>query len=309
MSDHQHEHHHHHAIGHDWGISLAVQVVVTLLQIVVGKVAGSSAVLVDGLHTLTDVAASSFGRWAHQQSHRVPDREATYGYARYEDLSAFAHGLVLMMAGFFGLIEAVEALLVPERTVNYSLALGVASVGLAGNVIGVLMMHRHRDHHLNISAYVQHMLLDALSSVVVITALVGSLYFHQSWIEAVGASLIGSRMLFDGFRIAAERHLIDRMIERAPAGLVENATAAVAELSGVVAVHHVHVTPMNGRSFRFSATVHVDGHWDGYTQQLLRDLIVDRLREFRVEHVRIEFMPVDQAAGRMVQLREPPART
>ena len=100
--DHNHGHHHHHAdLEGDKRVAwaVAVNIALTLAQIVAGVISGSLALIADAIHSLTDtttdlavIAGSHF--WS-----RPPDENHPYGHQRLETLVTVFIGVMLAAAG------------------------------------------------------------------------------------------------------------------------------------------------------------------------------------------------------------------
>ena len=87
-------------------LSVVVNVVLTLLQIVTGLWAGSQALVADALHSLSDLIADFVALLARRHSHKAPDDDHHYGHQRYETAASLALGLLLLGAGASMLLGA-----------------------------------------------------------------------------------------------------------------------------------------------------------------------------------------------------------
>lgn len=296
-------HHHVHSSRWAWTVSLVLQLTIMVVEFVAGRWTKSVSLMADAWHMFSDVGSGTLGWWAHRKAHQPADDQATYGHQKYEDVSAVVHGTVLVMAGLYAVIETAAAWYEPHRRILYGPAMAVAWWGLIANVIGFLLMHRFRDQHLNVRAYWQHLISDALSSVVVLVSLMFGAASGRPWIEAIGGAVIASYLLRSGYGVLSDGRLWNRLTEQVEAGVRKKLERVVAETPGVLAVHHTHVSYDNGRGYRFSAVAHIDGRLDGYEQLPILRRIEQRLALAGVTHATIVLTPLDGSPP-LVQISE-----
>jgi cation diffusion facilitator family transporter len=175
---------------------IALTLVTMVVEIAAGLWSGSLALLADGLHMGSHVAALSITAWAYAYARRhALDRSFSFGTGKVGALSGFASALLL---GLFALgmgAEGVQRLLRPEP-VAWGAALVVAAIGLAVNLVSAAMLHdhgpahaHHEDHNLRSARL--HVLADAFTSVLAIAALGAGRAFGWTWLDAL-AGLLGA---------------------------------------------------------------------------------------------------------------------
>ncbi len=133
----------------------AVTFLMMLIEIVVGELSGSMALLADGWHMATHVFALGLSCVAFYLSRRfASDRRFVFGPSKIEGLASFSSALLLGVVGLWMILESIARLLVPVL-VDFSTALIIAIVGLWVNLICVLLLHqktgifgfKHSDVH------------------------------------------------------------------------------------------------------------------------------------------------------------------
>ena len=77
--------------------SLAAAFVLTLLKLVVGVLTHSLGILSEAAHSLLDLVAAAVTLWAVRMSARPADRRHTYGYGKFENLSALVETALLLV--------------------------------------------------------------------------------------------------------------------------------------------------------------------------------------------------------------------
>ncbi len=88
-------------------ISIASNLILTLLKFIVGFVTGAVSIISEALHSLNDLLASLIARYAVGQSSKAPDEEHRYGHGKIEDVSALIEGMLILFAVIFILYESI----------------------------------------------------------------------------------------------------------------------------------------------------------------------------------------------------------
>ncbi len=182
-----------------------------VVEIAAGYLFGSMALLADGWHMGTHVAALAISLFAYRYARRHADNPAySFGTGKVSALGGFASAVALAVVALLMGMESIHRLLVPE-TIQFDQAILVASIGLLVNLVSAWLLqgghahshhhhgpadahdhHHHHDHNLR-AAYL-HVIADALTSLLAIVALFAGKYFHWVWMDAcmglVGAALI-----------------------------------------------------------------------------------------------------------------------
>ena len=119
-----------------------------LVEIIVGYVTNSMALVADSFHMLSDVVSLIVGYVALKYS-KVGNHGGryTFGWARAEVLGALVNAVFLVALCFSILVEALKRMVIPEGIENPKLVLVVGSVGLFVNVIGLFLFHQHGHSH------------------------------------------------------------------------------------------------------------------------------------------------------------------
>jgi cation diffusion facilitator family transporter len=180
-----------------------------VIEIVAGMVFGSMALLADGWHMATHVAAFGITLFVYRYARSQADNpQFTFGTGKVSVLGGFASAVALAVVALVMTLESVLRLARPEA-IHFNEAIGVAVVGLLVNLVSGILLHehphhdelghehRHHDHHHdhNLRAAYLHVLADALTSVLAIFALLAGKYSGWSWLDPamglVGAAVIG----------------------------------------------------------------------------------------------------------------------
>ena len=119
-----------------------------VVELVVGYLTNSMALVADSFHMLSDVASLLVGFFALRYSTLGKrTHKYTFGYVRSEVLGALVNAVFLVALCFSIFVESMKRMVVPEDVENPILVLIVGSLGLLVNVIGLFLFHQHGHSH------------------------------------------------------------------------------------------------------------------------------------------------------------------
>ena len=233
--------------GHDHGgptprfaliVSIGANGVLLVVQVIVGLVVGSLALLADSLHNASDVVALIVALVGQILVTRPPTRRRTYGYARAEVLAALVNAAVLLAITAWVVVEAIGRFSdAPEIQAGPLLIVGV--IGIAVNGASAWLLSRS-GKSLNLRAAFWHLAGDALGSLGVVIAAIGVGVFGAEWADPVASILISLLVVVAVLRVLRES--VGVLLEAAPRGIDgDQVTAALQALPTVTGVHHVHI--------------------------------------------------------------------
>ena len=151
------------------------------VEVIGGLWTGSLALLADAGHMLTDVAGVGLALLAIWFAERPASPARTYGYYRVEILAALTNAVVLILISLYILYEAYQRFKDPPEVQSAGM-LGVASVGLVVNIIGIYVLRGGSRESLNMKGAYFEVLSDMLTSIGVIVA--GTIMLTTGWYYA-----------------------------------------------------------------------------------------------------------------------------
>lgn len=188
---------------------MGLTAVTMVVEIVAGIAFGSMALLADGWHMGTHVAAFLITLFAYRYSRKNADNpDFSFGPGKINVLGGFASAVALAVVAFIMAIESVGRFFSPVE-IHYGQSILVALVGLTVNIVSAFLLHdnhghghhhghnhghetHHEDHNLKAAYF--HVLADALTSVLAIVALLfGSLFGWWALDPAMG--IIGALII------------------------------------------------------------------------------------------------------------------
>lgn len=186
-------------------IVIVITAAMMVVEIAAGVAFNSMALLADGWHMSTHVAAFLITALAYYFSRRhSADPRYSFGTGKMGVLGGFASAVILSMIALLMAGESVHRIFAP-LPIHFNDAIGVAVIGLVVNLVCALLLkddhhhhhghshgaHYHHHHDLNRRAAYIHVLADALTSVTAIVALVAGKFFGWSWMDPV-MGIVGS---------------------------------------------------------------------------------------------------------------------
>ncbi|MCC6218904.1 MAG: cation transporter [Aquabacterium sp.] len=240
-------------------VSVGVNLVLTVLQVVVGFFAHSQALIADGIHSLSDLVADFVVLLASRHSRKGPDADHHYGHHRYETAASMVLGVLLLSVGVGMLWSAVGKLSTPESIPDVKpIALYVAVFTLLSKeLLFRYMLHaaeRVRSSMLVANAW--HARSDAASSLVVALGIVGNLMGYPL-LDPVAALIVGFMVGKMGWEFAWNA-LSDLMDRSATQEQIDQIHTLLRETPGVAGVHDVRTRKM-GDMIVVDAHLEVDG--------------------------------------------------
>src|SRR6202789_2810271 len=230
-------------------ISIFVSAGMAAAKFVVGAAIGSLALISEALHSSVDVVATVITWLVVRVSDRPADEEHHYGHGKFESISALGViALLYVLAGGI-LVESWSRLRegVAPPTIS-AIPFIVLLVAIAVNFWRARALHRAaRDTKSQaLAADALHFASDVLGSVAVIAGLaLSGLGYH--WGDAAAAIGVAVVISLLGLRLA--RSTVETLLDRAPEGASEKATAAIKAVPGVVGVERLRVRMVGSMHF------------------------------------------------------------
>src|SRR6266478_211358 len=249
-------------------IVIGITAVMMVLEITVGLISHSMALLADGWHMSTHVIAFLITAVAYYLARRhASNVRFSFGTGKIGVLGGFASAVVLSVVAVLMAGESARRLFAP-LTIHFNEAIGIACLGLAVNLGCAFLLkdehdsegHSHGSAHqrdLNLRAAYLHVLADAFTSVMAIVALTGGKFFGWAWLDPV-VGLVGSGVVFS-WAYTLLRDTSGILLDRTPpsSDLPEEIRRAV-ESDGDSVVADLHVWQVG--LGKFAAMVSIVAH-------------------------------------------------
>jgi cation diffusion facilitator family transporter len=217
------------------GASLGVLALTAAAQAVVVVLSGSVALLSDTLHNVADALTAVPVGIALLLGRRPSTRRFTYGYGRAEDVAGVVVVLVILGSAVLAGYESVRRLAEPTDVRALGAVAVAGLVGALGNEVAARLRIR-TGRRIGSAALVAdglHARADALTSLAVLVSAGGSALGLRWADPAVGLAITAAIAVATW---GAARQVLARLMDAVDPGLVDQATAVLREVEGVVAV-------------------------------------------------------------------------
>jgi cation diffusion facilitator family transporter len=226
-------------------VSIALNAVLMTLQIVIGTLAHSQALVADGIHSFADLISDFVVLVANRHSGAKPDADHNYGHSRYETVASLFLGALLISVGVGMLWGAGTRLanLASIPAIHLS-ALAVAALVLVSkeSLFRYMLREAKRVRSAMLIANAWHARSDAASSLVVAIGVAGSLAGVRL-LDPIAAAIVGFMVARMGWTFGwdALQDLSDRALDEAATA---DMRARLLSTPGVRDVHELRTRKM-----------------------------------------------------------------
>ena len=267
--------------------TLALNLLIPVVQVAGGIVAGSVALISDAAHNFSDFTAVLIAYLAWRIGLRGASVKNTFGYRRAEVLAAIINVVILVAASIFIIHEAIGRFRNPQPIAG-ALVMIIAGVGVLGNGLSAWLLHRDAAHSLNVRGAFLHMVGDLLFSVVVLINGAVLMVRPWYWLDPTLSVLIVAFILKNCWTILKGAAPI--LMNATPESIdIIQVRRYLESLPEVANVHYVHAWNVSSVSIAFSAHVVVPDQMLSRTEGLARSIRHDLADHFGIDHAVLQF--------------------
>jgi cation diffusion facilitator family transporter len=239
-------------------VSVGVNLLLTVTQVVVGVISKSQGLVADGIHSLSDLVADFVVLFASHHGKKDADEDHPYGHQRFETAASLVLGLLLLAVGIGMLWSAFRKLEDPDTVQKvHVIALWVAGGALIAKetLFRYMLSVAKRVKSSMLVANAWHARSDAASSLVVGVGIIGNLAGYPI-LDPIAALIVGFMVakMGWGFSWDALHDLMDRSVNEQE---VQAIRRTLIETPGVSGVHDVRTRKM-GDMIVVDAHIEVD---------------------------------------------------
>jgi len=285
---HSHHHHNHHQVnGRNLLISIVLNIIITLAQVIGGLVSGSLALLSDALHNFSDVVSLIISWVANKLVKKKASLKRTFGFKRAEILAAFINAATLIVVAILLIFEAIERFKNPLE-IESNLVIWLSLIAILGNGFSVLLLKGNANDNMNLKSAYLHLLTDMMASVAVLIGGLLMKYYQIWWIDSVLTLAIAIYLIIMGWNLLKDSFKV-LMLFTPEATSVKSIVKDLEALDGVKNVHHVHIWQLNEDEIHLEA--HIDFNEDITLSQF--DIVLNSIEELLfhehdINHVNIQ---------------------
>ena len=285
--NHNHRIHKHNVEAKNLVISIFLNVIITLAQVVGGILSGSLALISDALHNFSDVLSLVFSYVAHKLSRRKASINQTFGLKRAELIAAFVNAFTLVLVALYLVFEAVMRFF-ELKEIASDTVIWLALLGIVANGLSVLLLKKDADHNLNMKSAYLHLLTDMMASVAVLVGGLLMKYYQIYWIDSVMTLIIAVYLIVVGTDLLIKSTKMLMLFTPEHINIKE-IVREVHKIPGIRKLHHIHVWHLNEEELHLEA--HLDCSDDIRMSEFnnLLHLLEEVLYEkFGINHVNIQ---------------------
>ncbi len=251
---HNHSHSHPTITGKNLLLSIILNIIITVAQLIGGFISGSLALISDAVHNFSDVISLIISYLANILSNRKKQTlQYTFGYKRAEIIAAFINASTLIVVAIILGIEAVKRFNTPKE-INSDLVIWLAILGIAVNGFSVLLLKKDAKNNLNMKSAYLHLLTDMLTSVAVLIGGLLMKYYQIYLVDALLTLMISIYLIYMSWDILVTSLKILMLF--APEHIkIEEVVNEVLKVNEIKNIHHVHIWQLNDHDCHFEAHI------------------------------------------------------
>ena len=284
---HSHSHNDDNIRGSRLIITMLLNFVITVAEIIGGIISGSLSLISDALHNFSDGISVIISYSAIRLKKRPNTKKHTFGFKRAEILAALINSAVLVAISFYLFYESAIRLMQPQE-VKGGLMTIVALIGLIANVIGTLLLKKDSQKSLNIKSAYLHLLSDAVSSAAVILGGLAIYFYNVYWLDPILTILISIYVLKESYEILTDT--LHVLMEGTPDNVsIEQIKKTVEQIEGVKDIHHLHIWSVGENDIHLETHINIDNMMTKESD-LIRTRVEEILHDkFSINHSTIQF--------------------
>ena len=208
------------------GLSITSNAVIIILKFIAGIVSGSISIISEAIHSLSDCLASVLTFFAVMKSSEPADSDHPFGHGKYEDISGFIEGGLIIFAGLFIIFEAAKKLFsYGTAQVDTTLGIAVMLFAVVANYIvsSILFKVAKKSNSISLFADGEHLRTDIYSSLGVMAGLVLIKITGIHILDPIIAIVVAMLIFKAGFSISKEtlNNLLDGSLPKSDIESVE----------------------------------------------------------------------------------------
>ena len=240
----EHSSHHHHEEVSDKSVKLlvlsfAINILLSLAEIIGGIISGSVALIGDALHNTSDALSILIAVIAFKIGDKKASSKYTYGFKRAEVVGGFVNLILLFISGCYLLVEGTYRLIVPHP-IEGAIIVGISVLALIIDLATAKISHHDAHHNSNMKMVFIHNLADAFSSIGVIISGLCIICFGTYRIDGIIAVIIAIYMIFQS--VISFPQIVNILMNATPDNIdIKEVEKTLCRIKGIKDVHHIHI--------------------------------------------------------------------
>ena len=265
-----------------FGLNLSFSV----FEIIVGLLTGSTALISDAVHNLSDAFGIMIAWIANTVSTQKPTQNQTYGLRRAKIIGALINAILLIIVGFWILWEAYLKVLNPQAISGQIVSI-VALIGIVINMVVAFLFASKNDKDINNRATFVNMTLDAVASFLVMIGGIVIQLTGNKFVDPTIGVIIAGLLLYNGWLII--RQVSEVLLEMTPLSIDSNKVKdLMLSHSCVRQVVDLHIWSISTDYTVLTAVVNIEVGCVEHLDRLIIAVKKDISSNFAIHHQTIE---------------------
>lgn len=213
------------------GLSITSNAVIIVLKFIAGTLSGSISIISEAIHSLSDFFASILTFFAVMKSSEPADKGHPFGHGRYEDMSGFIEGGLIIAAAMFIIYESLKKIILGYAMETESvLGIAVMAISVVANfLVSSYLFHvAKKTDSVSLYADGEHLRTDILTSLGILTGLIVIKITGIHILDPIIAIVFALVILKTGFSISKNtlNNLLDGSLPEDELKKIENIIAS-----------------------------------------------------------------------------------
>ena len=233
-------------------VGMTSDVCLSAMKIVTGIFGHSSAILADGIHSISDTVTDALVYAMVRLSGKGVDERYRYGRGKFETLAAFLISIILLVVALGLMVDGTKDVLSAiqgetlERPHNIALIVGIIAIIVKESLYHYTRLKGRKTDSNALKAYAWHHRADALSTAATLLGVAGAMFLGERWrvLDPIAAIAVSVLILVLAYRLG--RPAVEELLEVSlPDNEKDAITTIVTNTPGVKAFHNLR-TRRNG---------------------------------------------------------------
>lgn len=199
--------------------SIASNGIIIILKFIAGFISGSISIISEAIHSFSDFLASILTFFAVSRSSEPADKDHPFGHGKYEDMSGFIEGFLIILASVYIIYEASKKLIFGYHAeLDSEICIFVMAFAVVANVIvSKCLFHvAKKSNSVSLYADAEHLRTDVFSSLGVLLGLIAIKITGLTILDPIIAIIVAGIIFKAGYSIMKQtlNNLLDGSIAK-----------------------------------------------------------------------------------------------
>ncbi|MDP1623468.1 MAG: cation diffusion facilitator family transporter [Bacteroidales bacterium] len=189
-------------------LSIFSNSILIILKVVVGLLSGSVSIISEAIHSLMDLLASIVAYFSVRISDTPADERHPYGHAKFENISGAVEALLIFIAAFWIIYEAVKKIIHPSNVEQIGIGVAVMIISAVVNIIVSKKLYRvaRETDSVALEADALHLKTDVYTSIGVAAGLLLMWVSGYHLFDPVIAILVALLILKESYQLFSKAY-------------------------------------------------------------------------------------------------------